>query len=143
MIHSGSRGCGHQICADYLRTMDKAYKTYNINLPDRQLACAPVDSDEAQDYFKAMAGAANYAWTNRQMIVHWVRESFEEVFKRDAEDMNMGIFMTWHTTLLKKNRIPSKGRKLKFMSIGRVLQGHLALEEMKCQKNTEQLDSLL
>jgi len=63
MIHSGSRGCGHQICADYLRTMDKAYKTYNINLPDRQLACAPVDSDEAQDYFKAMAGAANYAWT--------------------------------------------------------------------------------
>ena len=61
MIHSGSRGCGHQICSDYLRTMDKAYKKYKIDLPDRQLACAPVDSEEAIDYFKAMAAAANYA----------------------------------------------------------------------------------
>ena len=60
MIHSGSRGCGHQVCADYLRTMDKAYKTYNINLPDRQLACATVHSNEAQDYFKAMACAAGF-----------------------------------------------------------------------------------
>ena len=56
--------------------------------------CAPVDSEEAIDYFKAMAAAANYAWTNRQMIVHWVRESFEKVFKQDAEDMNMGLDVT-------------------------------------------------
>jgi len=111
MIHSGSRGCGHQICADYLRTMDKAYKAYNINLPDRQLACAPVDSNEAQDYFKAMAAAANYAWTNRQMIVHWVRESFEEVFKRDAEDMNMGIVYDVAHNIAKKESHTIKGKK--------------------------------
>ena len=111
MIHSGSRGCGHQVCADYLRTMDKAYKAYNINLPDRQLACAPVDSNEAQDYFKAMACAANYAWTNRQMIVHWVRESFEEVFKRDAEDMNMGIVYDVAHNIAKLESHTIKGRK--------------------------------
>ncbi|MGZ7210384.1 MAG: RtcB family protein, partial [Methanobacterium sp.] len=69
LIHTGSRGCGHQICSDYLRVMDRATKRYKINLPDRQLACAPVDSDEALDYFAAMGAAANYAWTNRQMIV--------------------------------------------------------------------------
>jgi tRNA-splicing ligase RtcB len=91
LIHSGSRGCGHQVCSDYLRSMDRATKRYKIKLPDRQLACAPVDSDEAQDYFQAMAAAANYAWTNRQMILHWVRESFEQVFHRDSEDLDMGI----------------------------------------------------
>ena len=110
MIHTGSRGCGHQICSDYLRTMDKAYKKYNINLPDRQLACAPVDSPEAQDYFGAMAAAANYAWTNRQMIVHWVRESFEQVFKRDAEDMNMGIVYDVAHNIAKKETHKIKGR---------------------------------
>ncbi|AEG18837.1 RtcB family protein [Methanobacterium paludis] len=110
MIHTGSRGCGHQICSDYLRTMDKAYKKYNINLPDRQLACAPVDSQEAQDYFGAMAAAANYAWTNRQMIVHWVRESFEQVFKRDAEDMNMGIVYDVAHNIAKKETHKIKGR---------------------------------
>ena len=110
MIHTGSRGCGHQICSDYLRTMDKAYKKYNINLPDRQLACAPVDSPEAQDYFGAMAAAANYAWTNRQMIVHWVRVSFEQVFKRDAEDMNMGIVYDVAHNIAKKETHKIKGR---------------------------------
>ena len=74
MIHTGSRGCGHQICSDYLRIMDKAYKKYKININDRQLACAPLDSKEAQDYIQAMAAAANYAWANRQMMTHWVRE---------------------------------------------------------------------
>jgi len=109
MIHSGSRGCGHQICSDYLRTMDKAYKKYKIDLPDRQLACAPVDSEEAIDYFKAMAAAANYAWTNRQMIVHWVRESFEKVFKQDAEDMNMGIVYDVAHNIAKKETHKIKG----------------------------------
>ncbi|MBV1768138.1 MAG: RtcB family protein, partial [Methanobacterium sp.] len=91
LIHSGSRGCGHQVCSDYLRIMDKAYKRHKINIPDRQLACAPVDSDEAQDYFKAMAAAANYGWANRQMILHWVRESFEDIFQKSAEDMGMSV----------------------------------------------------
>ncbi|MDO5851574.1 MAG: RtcB family protein [Methanobacteriaceae archaeon] len=91
LIHTGSRGCGHQICADYLREMDKATKKYEINVPDRQLACAPVESPIAQNYFKAMAAGANYAWTNRQMIQHWVRKSFEEIFKQDAESMEMDV----------------------------------------------------
>ncbi|MDD1763154.1 MAG: RtcB family protein [Methanobacteriaceae archaeon] len=111
MIHTGSRGCGHQICSDYLRTMDKAYKKYNINLPDRQLACAPVDSPEAQDYFQAMAAAANYAWTNRQMIVHWVRESFEQIFHQDAEQLNMSILYDVAHNIAKKEVHEIKGQK--------------------------------
>ena len=91
MIHSGSRGCGHQVCSDYLRIMDKAYKKYKINLDDRQLACAPLDSKEAQNYIQAMAAAANYAWANRQMMTHWVRETFEDVLGKSAKDMEMDI----------------------------------------------------
>jgi len=91
MIHTGSRGCGHQICSDYLRLMDKAYKHHSLKIPDRQLACAPWDSVEAQDYFKAMAAGANYAWANRQLILHWIRETFETTFSRSAEDMDMSV----------------------------------------------------
>ncbi len=91
MIHTGSRGCGHQICSDYLRVLEQAVRKYNISLPDRQLACAPVKSREGESYFKAMACAANFAWANRQMIVHWVRQSFENVLGRDAEELGMHI----------------------------------------------------
>lgn len=110
MIHTGSRGCGHQICSDYLRTMDKTAKKYHIDLPDRQLACAPVDSPEAQDYFQAMAAGANFAWTNRQMIVHWVRESFEQVFQQSAEDMDMNIIYDVAHNIAKKEVHNVKGR---------------------------------
>ncbi|MBS3816022.1 MAG: RtcB family protein [Candidatus Thermoplasmatota archaeon] len=89
MIHTGSRGCGHQIATDYINTMEKAIKKYDIDLPDKQLACAPYDSPEGKDYFAAMNCGANYAWTNRQLILHWVRESFEEIFNETAEDMQM------------------------------------------------------
>lgn len=91
MVHTGSRGCGHQVCSDYLRLMDKAYKNYKIDIADRQLACAPLDSKEAQSYLKAMYAAANYAWANRQMITHWIRESFEDVLGKSARDMDMQI----------------------------------------------------
>ena len=91
MIHTGSRGFGHQVCSDHLRTIEKAVKKYNISLPDRQLACAPVHSSEGENYLKAMACAANFAWCNRQMIVHWVRESFESVLNSSAEDLGMHI----------------------------------------------------
>lgn len=111
LIHTGSRGCGHQICSDYLRVMDRAVKRYGIQLPDRQLACAPADSNEAQDYFKAMAAAANYAWANRQMIVHWVRESFEQVYGRDAEDMEMKIVYDVAHNIAKKEFHKIKGKK--------------------------------
>lgn len=112
MIHTGSRGCGHQICSDYLRIMDKASKRYKIDLPDRQLACAPVDSPEAQDYFQAMSAGANFAWTNRQMIVHWVRESFEDVFKQNAEDMEMDIVYDVAHNIAKKEVHNIKGRDI-------------------------------
>ncbi len=91
MIHTGSRGCGHQICTDYLHVFEQAVKKYKIELPDRQLACAPLKSKEGEQYFKGMNCAANFAWANRQMIVHWVRQSFEKVFKQSAEDLGMKI----------------------------------------------------
>ncbi len=88
-VHCGSRGCGHQIATDYLQVMERNVKQVGLQLPDRQLACAPVNSKDGENYFKAMACGANYAWANRQMILHWIRESFEECFKRDAENMGM------------------------------------------------------
>jgi len=91
MIHTGSRGFGHQVCTDHLRVLEQAVRKYNIWLPDRQLACAPVNSQEGQSYLKAMACAANFAWANRQLIVHWVRESFERVLNDTAENMGMKI----------------------------------------------------
>jgi len=78
-IHTGSRGLGHQVCEDYLRTMARASARYGIELPDRQLAAAPLDSPEARQYLSAMSAAANYAFVNRQMITHRVREAFESV----------------------------------------------------------------
>jgi tRNA-splicing ligase RtcB len=78
-IHSGSRGFGHQVCTDYVHSLQKAVTKYGIKLPDRQLVCAPLNSPEGQDYFAAMAGAANYAWANRQCLTHHTRRTFEEV----------------------------------------------------------------
>jgi tRNA-splicing ligase RtcB len=91
MIHTGSRGLGHQVCSDYLRTMERAVRRYNIRLPDRELVNVPVTSPEGQSYFSAMACAANYGFTNRQMITHWVRESFERVFGQDAEQLGLHL----------------------------------------------------
>ena len=89
MIHTGSRGFGHQVCEDSLHVMQQAVTKYGINLPDRQLACAPVKSEEGQEYLAAMACAANFAWANRQAIVHWVRESFERVMGAGAHRLGL------------------------------------------------------
>ena len=89
LIHTGSRGFGHQVCTDYVRLLDEAVKRYDINLPDRQLACAPVESPEGQDYLAAMSCAANYAWTNRQCITHWARESFSKVFGKSQSELGL------------------------------------------------------
>jgi tRNA-splicing ligase RtcB len=78
MIHSGSRGLGYQVCDDYLREMGRAVVKYKIDLPDRQLASAPLDSPEGRAYFAAMAAAANYAWANRQCLMHWTVETFQK-----------------------------------------------------------------
>ena len=89
MIHTGSRGFGHQVCEDNLHVMERAAAKYGIELPDRQLACAPIKSQEGQDYLRSMACAANFAWANRQAIVHWVRESFERVMGAGAHKLGL------------------------------------------------------
>ena len=89
LIHTGSRGLGHQVCDDYLRVMGEAVRKYGISLPDRQLACAPVESGEGRDYMEAMACAANFAWANRLCIAHWVRESFCRVLGRRVEEIGL------------------------------------------------------
>ncbi len=91
MIHCGSRGYGHQVCSDYLRVMEHAVQKYGINLPDRELACAPGNSNEAGDYFQAMACAVNYAFSNRQAIMHWVRQSFQQVYHEDPEKFGLKL----------------------------------------------------
>jgi tRNA-splicing ligase RtcB len=89
MIHTGSRGFGHQICTDFLASMGNAIKKYGINLPDRQLACAPVDSSEGRDYLAAMAAAANFAWTNRQCITHRTREILARVLDKSQREIGL------------------------------------------------------
>jgi tRNA-splicing ligase RtcB len=91
MIHCGSRGYGHQVCSDYLRVMEHAVHKYGIELPDRELACAPGSSNEARDYFTAMACAVNYAFSNRQAIMHWVRQSFQQVYREDPEKFGLKL----------------------------------------------------
>ena len=89
MVHCGSRGFGHQVCTDFLEVMQRAVQKYGITLPDRQLACCPVASDEAEQYLKSMNCAANYAWANRQVIIHNVRRAFEKVLGKDDEELGM------------------------------------------------------
>ncbi len=89
LIHTGSRGLGHEVCGDYVRRLGEAVKRYGIDLPDRQLACAPISSLEGQDYLAAMACAANYAWTNRQCIAHWTRESFAKVLGKSQREIGL------------------------------------------------------
>lgn len=89
MIHSGSRGLGHQVCDDAIGQMLKAAQKYDIQLADRQLACAPVNSPEGQSYYAAMAAAANYAWANRQTITHQVRNCFEKVLRAGPGKLGM------------------------------------------------------
>jgi tRNA-splicing ligase RtcB len=100
MIHTGSRGCGYQICDDQIRELSRYYNKdgnrfvsteFGVSLLDRQLVCAPINSNPGINYYKAMKCAANYAWANRQMITHWVRQSFEEVLKRSASELGLGI----------------------------------------------------
>ncbi|GJQ50055.1 tRNA-splicing ligase RtcB [Candidatus Kuenenia stuttgartiensis] len=91
MIHTGSRGLGYQVCDDFIKVMIRASGKYNIELPDRQLCCAPINSPEGRDYFAAMACAANYAFANRQMITHWVRESFERALHVSPKESRISL----------------------------------------------------
>jgi len=89
MFHCGSRGFGHQICEDYVRLISGILHRYRISLPDRQLACAPIESPEGRDYLEAMRCAANFAWANRQAILHATRQSFEQVFRSAWRNLGM------------------------------------------------------
>ncbi|UYU19695.1 RtcB family protein [Methanoculleus submarinus] len=89
MVHCGSRGLGHQVATDHLRTLEGALPKYGIRLPDRQLACAPIDSPEGRAYYGGMVSAANYAWTNRQVIMHEARKVFVDLFGIDYDEMRL------------------------------------------------------
>jgi len=91
MIHSGSRGLGYQVCDEYSKDMIRCLSKYGINVPDRQLACAPVNSEEGKAYLGAMRCAANYAWANRQCLMHLTRRAFEKIFRRGEHDLGMDL----------------------------------------------------
>lgn len=123
MIHTGSRGCGYQICDDQIRELSRHFqkednrfvsKEFGIELLDRQLVCAPINSKPGENYYKAMKCAANYAWANRQMITHWIRQSFEDVLSKSADEMELNIVydVAHNIAKLEEHRIGNKKRKV-------------------------------
>ena len=114
LIHCGSRGFGHQVCSDYLRVAEQAMEKYDIHLPDRELACVPNNSEEGESYRKAMFAALNYAWSNRQMITHWTRKSFERVFNQTESDLDMKLVydVAHNIAKVEKHKVGGEERKL-------------------------------
>ncbi len=112
LIHSGSRGLGHQVCTDYLRDMGPAMERYGINLPDRQLACVPVKSPEGNAYLGAMRAAANFAWANRQGITHFTRQAFKRIFG-EQEELRVIYDVCHNIAKLERHRV--EGRECEVM----------------------------
>ena len=114
IVHTGSRGLGHQVCDDYIRVMLDAARKYKIELPDPQLCCAPVSSPEGERYLEAMACAANFAFANRQMITHWVRETFEQVFKKGPRDLKLDLIydVCHNIAKIENHQVDGKKKKL-------------------------------
>ena len=110
MIHTGSRGLGHQVCTDYLRTMIPAMQRYGIKVPDREFACVPFNSPEGQKYFAAMASAANYAWANRQMITHFIRKAWKNVLGGKSSAL-MTLYDVAHN-IIKKEKYIIDGKEI-------------------------------
>lgn len=108
MIHCGSRGLGHQVCTDHLRVLEAATKRYSISLPDRQLACAPLDSPEGRAYFGAMAASANYAWANRQMIMHRTRKVMEELYRVPQDEMRLVYDVAHNVAKIEEHLVDGK-----------------------------------
>jgi len=115
MIHTGSRGFGHQVCTDFLEVMEKAAAKYKIELSDKELACAPFSSPEARDYLAAMRAAANYAWANRQCIMHWTREAFFKVFSMSPKKLGMELIYDVAHNIAKIEEHEVNGRKMKLI----------------------------
>lgn len=113
MLHCGSRGFGHQVASDYLKIQEQAVKKYKIWIPDRQLACAPANSDEGQDFFAAMKAAVNYSFTNRAVMTKWIREVFEKVFGRSWEEMDMKTVYAIAHNIVKLEEFEIEGKKRK------------------------------
>jgi len=112
MIHSGSRGFGYQICDDYLDVTARAMAKYGISVPDRQLACAPINSEEGRAYLGAMRCAANYAWANRQCLMHLMRLTFERVFETSWETLGMHLVYDVAHNIAKFERHRLEGREM-------------------------------
>ena len=114
MIHSGSRGLGYQVCDEYARGMVRCLEKYNIRVPDRQLACAPVKSPEGEAYIAAMRCAANYAWANRQSLMHLARKSFERVLGESWEKLGMHLIydVAHNIAKIEKHSVDGKEKKL-------------------------------
>jgi tRNA-splicing ligase RtcB len=114
MVHCGSRGFGHQIATDYLQTFLSSMSKYGLKILDRELACAPFNSPEGQNYFAAMVCAANSAFANRQVITHRIREAFSEVFKKDAADMGMHIIydVAHNIAKIERHNVDGENREL-------------------------------
>ena len=113
MIHTGSRALGHQVCTDSLRNIERAMSNYKIKVPDRELACVPADTPEAQNYLSQMACAANFGFSNRQLITHWIRESFQNIFKRDFDALDMNLIYGVCHNILKIEEHEVEGKKMK------------------------------
>ena len=114
LVHCGSRGFGHQVCSDYLRVSEQAMTKYDINLPDRELACVPNNSEEGDSYRKAMFAALNFAWSNRQMLTHWTRKSFERVFNQSESDLEMNLVydVAHNIAKVEKHKVDGRERKV-------------------------------
>ncbi len=113
IIHTGSRGFGYQVCDDYLKVMMHCIKKYDIELPDRQLACTPINSNEGKNYFAAMSAAANYAWANRQTIMHWTCESFAKVMSASPGMLQMSLVYDVCHNIAKFEEYVINGKKRK------------------------------
>jgi tRNA-splicing ligase RtcB len=111
MIHSGSRGVGHQVCTDYLKTIDRAMPTLGISVPDRQLACVPIGHKDADGYLRAMQAAGNFARANRQVLTDAARDAFSRIFRRSAEDMRMALVYDISHNLAKIEEHEVDGRR--------------------------------
>ncbi len=112
LIHSGSRGLGYQICDDYLAAMMKKVGGLGFALPDRQLACAWIDSKEGRDYMAAMACAANYAWANRQLLMHWTRDIFEKTLRKGPSALKMRLLYDVCHNIAKIETFPLDNREV-------------------------------
>ncbi|MFN3739662.1 MAG: RtcB family protein [Thermodesulfovibrionales bacterium] len=115
MIHTGSRGFGHQVCTDFLEIMERAAKKYGIELPDKELACAPFNSPEAQDYLSAMRAAANYAWANRQCLMHWTKECFMKVFNVSPRELGLTLIYDGAHNIAKIEEHIVNGKRVKLV----------------------------